>query len=363
MKRMSDILTVDGASGEGGGQIVRSSLALSLVTGRSIALINIRAGRKKSGLRHQHLTAIHAAATVGQAEMEGATLGSDRLVFRPGMIQSGEYRFQVGTAGSTMLVLQTVLPVLALAERPSTLALEGGTHNPMAPPFDFLASAYLPLFNRMGADATAQLERHGFYPAGGGRCQVRILPTPRFSSLDLLERGEITDRRVKIVSARLPAHIAQREKNTIANETGWPEKCFELVDASDSPGPGNIVLIAIATGTVTEVFSAFGQRGVRAERVAKTAVRQAQQYLAVDVPVGEYLADQLLLPLGIGAWQGTGGGKLRTWTISDHTTTHIALLREFLGIEIETIQKGEQDWLIHVLPAKNNQPKHVAQKG
>ena len=160
------MLTIDGSFGEGGGQIIRSSLALSLVTGKPITIHNIRAGRKKPGLMQQHLTAVKAATRISAAETKGVAIGSSCLSFVPGPIASGEYSFRVGTAGSTTLVLQTVLPALLLACGDSTLRLEGGTHNPLALPYD-LATAYVPCSNRMGPQIGVKLERHGFYPAGG----------------------------------------------------------------------------------------------------------------------------------------------------------------------------------------------------
>ena len=168
------MLTIDGSVGEGGGQILRTALALALVTGTPFRIHAIRARRRKPGLLRQHLTAVNAAATVGGASTDGASLGSRELTFRPGRITPGEYRFAVGTAGSTGLVLQTVLPPLLLASGPSTVTVEGGTHNPGAPPFDFLARVFLPLLRRMGAHVEARLDRPGFYPAGGGQCTVGL---------------------------------------------------------------------------------------------------------------------------------------------------------------------------------------------
>jgi RNA 3'-terminal phosphate cyclase (ATP) len=187
----TELVRIDGSAGEGGGQILRSALALALATGRPFEITNIRAGRKKPGLLRQHLTAVTAAAAVSGTQAPGARLGAGELRFTPGAIAPGEYRFAVGTAGSTTLVLQTVLPPLLVARGPSTLILEGGTHNPYAPPFDFLAKAFLPLVARMGPRVEAVLERPGFYPAGGGCIRVRVEPAPRLERLDLLERGEI----------------------------------------------------------------------------------------------------------------------------------------------------------------------------
>src|SRR5688572_16449750 len=184
------LITIDGSMGEGGGQVLRTSLALSLVTGKPFRIEKIRAGREKPGLLRQHLTAVNAAAAVGGAHVEGAALGSRELDFRPGPAKPGEYRFAVGTAGSATLVLQAVLPALLTARGASTLVLEGGTHNPFAPPFDFLDKAFLPLLRRMGARVEVALERPGFYPAGGGRFQVRVEPVERLERLDLPSRGD-----------------------------------------------------------------------------------------------------------------------------------------------------------------------------
>ena len=205
------MLTIDGSQGEGGGQVLRSALALSLVTGRPFAIENIRAGRKKPGLLRQHLTAVLAAAEVGRAEVEGATMGSRHLVFRPSGVRSGNYAFRVGTAGSATLVLQTVLPALLLAEGESNLTLEGGTHNPFAPPVDFLVNAYLPLVNRLGPRVEVRLIRPGFYPAGGGEFTVRVQPARQLGRLALVDRGQIVARRVRVLLGHLPRHIAERE--------------------------------------------------------------------------------------------------------------------------------------------------------
>lgn len=342
------LLTIDGSQGEGGGQVLRSSLALSLVTSRPFVIENIRAKRKRPGIMRQHLTAVRAAAEIAHAETEGAQTDSSRLVFRPRRVEAGRYTFRVGTAGSATLVLQTVLPALLLAEGESELTLEGGTHNPMAPPFDFLAKSYLPWINRMGPTVQAQLGRHGFYPAGGGQFTVQIRPAQQLGRLELLERGAITARRVRAIVANLPRHIAERECRTIAEKTGWEECCFSIEEVADSHGPGNLVMIELESENITEVFTGFGQIGVRAEEVAMQALRQARDYLAAEVPVGTYLADQLLLPLGIGAHLGTGGGMFRTMALSLHGTTHLEVLRRFLEVDAHGEPEGRNRCLVRV---------------
>ena len=342
------MFTIDGSQGEGGGQVLRSSLALSLVLGRPFVIEKIRAGRKKPGLLQQHLTAVLAAADVGCAEVEGAALGSRRLAFRPGPVRPGDYSFRVGTAGSATLVLQTVLPALLLAEGESNLVLEGGTHNPMAPPVDFLEKAYLPLVNRLGPRVELQLVRPGFYPAGGGKFTVRVQPAKQLGRLELLDRGPITSRRVRAMVANLPRQVAERECRAIAQEAGWGEASFSIDEVKGSRGPGNVVMVELETEHVTEVFTAFGQLGVRAEDVAKEALRQAEEYLAAGVPVGKYLADQLMLPLGIGAHLGSGGGVFRTMDLSPHATTHLEVLRRFLESDIHVEQDGPDGWLTRI---------------
>ena len=168
MLAVNNMIRIDGAKGEGGGQMLRTSLALSLLTSQPFQMENVRAGQERPGLLRQHLAAVLAAVEIGDAEVEGAQLGSQALSFAPKTIKNGNYRFVIGTAGSGTLVLQTVLPALMLASGPSTVTIEGGTHNQSAPPFDFLDRTFLPFIRRMGPEVKLSLDRYGFYPAGGG---------------------------------------------------------------------------------------------------------------------------------------------------------------------------------------------------
>jgi RNA 3'-terminal phosphate cyclase (ATP) len=337
------MLVIDGSTGEGGGQILRTALSLSLVTGTPFRIHKIRAGRTRPGLLHQHLTAVLAAAEVGNADVDGATLGSTELVFRPGEVVPGSYSFDIGTAGSATLVLQTVLPPLLVARGASSVTLAGGTHNPHAPPFDFLERAFLPLVNRMGARVDATLERPGFYPAGGGRFHVSIVPGTGWSRLDLPERGETLARRARAIVAHLPRHIAERELAVIGEQLGWSASCLETEEAAHSVGPGNVLILEIESEHVTEVFTSFGQKGVPAEAVAHQIANEVRHYLASDVPVGVYLADHLLLPMAL-----AGGGSFRTVTPSLHTKTNIDVIRRFLDIRVKTTEEAEDRCSIRV---------------
>jgi RNA 3'-terminal phosphate cyclase (ATP) len=339
------MVEIDGSYGEGGGQIVRTALALSLVTGRPFRITNIRAGRKKPGLLRQHLTAVQAAAEVGSAQVTGAAMGSGELTFVPSGIRSGHFTFSIGTAGSTTLVLQTVLPALIIAPGPSRLLIEGGTHNPFAPPFDFLAKAFLPLLGRMGAVVSGTLERPGFYPAGGGRLRFDINPAGQLGSLDLPARGNTVRRAGRALIANLPANIADRELNVIRRKMSWGNELLHRESIANSVGPGNIVMIEIESENVTEVFTGFGERGIPAETVATKAVRAARRYLAADVAVGEYMADQLLVPMAIG-----GGGAFSTLPLSRHALTNIEVIHLFLGREVVTSARQDSRVEVEVGP-------------
>ncbi len=318
------MIEIDGSEGEGGGQVVRNACALSLVTGKPFRVVNVRGGREKPGLMRQHVTAIEAACKVGNAMCEGLTVGSSGVTFRPGRVTPGDYHFAVGTAGSTGLVLQTALMPLAMADAPSLLVLEGGTHNMLAPPFDFIAKSFLPVINRMGPTVTARLVRPGFYPRGGGRIEVEIVPAP-LRAIDCTDRGALVDRSALAMFAAIPPGVADREIATARKLLDWPAEAFAVRELPESQGPGNILLLEAAFEHVIEVVSGFGKLGVSAERVAKTAAGRMAGYLASDAFAGPYLADQLLLPFAL-----AGGGMFTTVKPSQHSMTAAAVIARFL---------------------------------
>lgn len=325
---MSEWITIDGAAGEGGGQVLRTALTLSLVTAKPFRIENIRAGRAKPGLLRQHLTAVQGAAAIGGARTSGAEAGSRLLTFEPSGIRGGDYRVAVGTAGSAMLVLQTLLPALLTAREPSQVTIEGGTHNPLAPPFDFVAHAFLPLLRQMGASVEARLEAHGFYPAGGGRIVVTIEPRQGLKPLSLLKRGPMHVRARALVAA-LPPKIATRELAIIRERLVLPREDCVVEQVSTSIGPGNVVFIVMEGDPVTEVVTGFGMKNVTAEQVAAEACDEAERYLRANVPVGAHLADQLLVPMAL-----AGGGVFRTVTATPHTLTNASVIRQFLDVPI-----------------------------
>jgi RNA 3'-terminal phosphate cyclase (ATP) len=337
------MLTIDGSTGEGGGQIIRTSLALSLVTGKPFRVERVRANREKPGLRQQHLTAVKAAAEIAGAQVEGAAVGAREFTFIPNSIIPGDYVFSIGTAGSATLVLQTILPPLMIAARSSTVKLEGGTYNVHAPPYDFLEKAFLPLVNRMGAQVLIELERYGFYPPGGGRFNVLIEPALKFQRLDLLERGGILAERARALVVNLPRSIADRELAVIKERMGWSDEQLQVEISDNAISRGNVVMIEIESEHLTEVFTRVGERGVPAETVAEKAVKEAQEYLKTEAPVGEHLADQLLIPLAL-----SGGGSFVTGSLSLHTTTNIEIIKKFLDVDITATQAANGLWTIDV---------------
>lgn len=338
------MIEVDGSRGEGGGQILRTSLALAMVTGQPVRFVNIRAARSRPGLQRQHLTAVRAAAQVSGASLDGDEIGAQTLVFTPSKIRAGDYHFAIGTAGSCMLVLQTVLPALMIADGVSQVILEGGTHNPFAPPLDYLQRAYLPLLKRCGPEVDLSLERYGFYPAGGGRAVAKIKPSATtLQPLTLTERGKLIDRQALVVLSQLPENIAARELDTAARKLGWPKACLKVDQVTNSPGPGNVLLLEAEFENVTEIVTGFGDKKVSAERVASRAVREMKAYLQADAPVGVHLADQLLLPLAM-----AGGGSFRCLRTTSHTITNIETIKMFLDLEVELVPQRDESVLIQV---------------
>lgn len=325
------LIELDGAQGEGGGQILRTALSLSLCTGYPICLSNIRAKRKSPGLMRQHLTAVQAAAAISGAEVEGAAIGSTRLSFIPGAVQGGDYRFSIGTAGSCTLVLQAILPALLTAKQDSRIILNGGTHNPMSPPFHFLQRAFNPLLSRMGAKVDLSLNRFGFYPAGGGEIIACITGGNSLIPLHLNSRGERVKAYAESFFAGLPAHIAERELAVVKRRLAWNDGQLFMRGLERGQGPGNALLITLEYEQVSEVFSGFAEKSVSAEAVAGGAVKAALNYMASEAAVGAYLADQLLLPMAL-----AGGGSFTATEWSLHAATNAEVIRRFLAVDIQT---------------------------
>jgi RNA 3'-terminal phosphate cyclase (ATP) len=336
------MLTIDGSQGEGGGQILRTSLALAAITGTPVRIERIRARRTKPGLQRQHLAAVQAAARVCNGHLEGAELNSRELSFTPQQPVAGNWHFDIGSAGSTSLVLQTVLPILLEAGGPSTVTIRGGTHNSMAPPFEFLSECLVPALHRVGVSVTVALERHGFYPAGGGELRATVQPGQSSAPLALHERGKHLDRRAEVLIANLPAHVAHRESTTLKHALSWSHREVDETEVR-ADGPGNALVARLRHANVTGVFTAFGELRRSAESVAHDVAKQVERYLRAPAAACPHLADQLLLPLALGA-----GGSFTTSAPTDHTTTNAAIIALFLGEVVTIVEQGEGAWLVTV---------------
>ncbi|MGB0954042.1 MAG: RNA 3'-terminal phosphate cyclase [Planctomycetota bacterium] len=341
-----ETITLDGRHGEGGGQILRSGLTLSLCTGRPLQLSDIRANRRKPGLMRQHFACVKAAMEISGGSADGAYLGSQELRFQPGTVRGGAYRFAVGSAGSASLVLQTILLPLLFAEEESVVHIEGGTHNAWAPTADFLRSTFLPVLRRMGVQADLELERVGFFPAGGGAIVVHVRPIrDALHPLDLLERGERLARTATIRNAHLAHSIIEKEAAALRNSLGMTDEEITIVQHPDSIGPGNTVEISLEYERITEVLTGFAERGVPARQVANGVAKKAQRFLTHDHPVGGHLADQLLLPMALLA-----GGRFRTKGLSKHFQTNVDVIHAFLPNAVKTTPLVNGNHLVEVKP-------------
>lgn len=339
------MIELDGSAGEGGGQVIRTALALSLITGEAVRIVNVRARRAKPGLQKQHQTAVLAAAQVGSAKVSGASIGSQEVEFWPGKVQSGEYRFDIATAGSTTLVLQTVLPPLMIAVEPSQLTIIGGTHNPLAPSAGFLQTAFAPLLAKFGPRLEIKADPFGFYPAGGGQLAARIEPASNLRTVTLNDRGPIVRRAATAYLAQLPDHIAARELDLVARRLGWHAQNSELrtVVLNNTRSPGNALEVTLIAEHAVETCFVCGERGKKAEHVAQQAVEEIKRYEQANVPIGEHLADQLLIPLAL-----AGSGSFVTLPLSLHSTTNMAVIERFLPVKFETREQDAGRWQVSV---------------
>ena len=334
-------LDLDGSTGEGGGQILRTGLALSMVTGRPLHITRIRAGRPKPGLMRQHLACVQAAVAVCGGQAEGAELNSQTLVFTPGEVRSGDYLFQIATAGSCLLVLQTVLPALMLADGPSKVELAGGTHNPMAPPFDFLERAFAPLVRRLGVGLELQLQRRGFYPAGGGELVAHIVPatatTQPLAPVDVLERGPLQNGWGDALAPGLARHIATRELEALGQRMGWTFEAGQLRQppTCQNEGPGNALIATLEYAQVTEVFCQLGERSLSAEQVAKRLVDEVRAYQRSTGALGPHLADQWMLPLALAVWRSGQAAAYTCSEVTPHTATNAQTIAMGLPVRVQ----------------------------
>jgi RNA 3'-terminal phosphate cyclase (ATP) len=322
---------IDGSHGEGGGQILRSALALSAILGQPVEVTKIRAGRRNPGLQPQHLASVHALARVTGAEVRGAELGSTSLHFTPGPISGGPYRFEVATAGAASLVFQTVIAPLAFAGTPSFLTFTGGTHVPWSPPAPYVSEIFLPTVARMGVVATWRVHRAGFYPKGGGEVEAVVQPLARLDPLDLSDRGPLARLRGISAVARLPGRIAERQADRARRRLGGAGYDLDVqVAGLDAISPGDSLFLWAEFERSRAGFGALGERGKPAEQVADEAADALLGFLARDAATDPHLADQLVMLMGL----ANGHSVLTTSEVSRHLLTNLWTIQQFLPLQM-----------------------------
>ena len=338
---MKDKITRDGSRGEGGGQVLRTALSLAAVTGHELELVKIRAGREKPGLKRQHLTCVKAVAEICGAKVSDIEVGSTSLAFEPGPIKGGDYRFDIGTAGSVTLVAQTVIPVLLKADGPSTVTITGGTHVPFAPVWEFFAETYLPELRRMGARVEAELDSCGFYPAAGGVVKLRIWPydeAKRPERYDLTDLGAYRGGTVEGVVSHISRSIAEAEVGIVGNQ--MRDLALErIVRDVDALGPGNYCCVRLRYDRATVVISAVGTYGKSRKAVANEVVHQIRDFVKSGKACEKHLADQLLVPLHLffgrnREWDGNYECWIDNWSLAiqketSHYTTNEQVISAF----------------------------------
>lgn len=348
------MILIDGSQGEGGGQVLRTALTLSVLTGKPTRIENIRARRSNPGLRPQHLTAVQAAAAICGAQTDGAELESRTLEFVPeGPAQAGNYTFDVaqiagqGSAGSVGLVLQTVLTPLAMATGTSRIVLRGGTHVPWAPSIDYVRSVFLPTVAKMGLTADVELDRWGFYPVGQGEAQVRVegWAGRTLQPLALTERGAARRVRGRAVAANLPSHIPQRMVNRARNvltEAGFDTDLHP--ERVRGAGPGTGIFLVAEYEHVLAGFTAYGRKGLPSERVAEAVCEDLLAHHRTGQPVDPHLADQLLLPMAL----AEGTSDIAVSAITHHLRTNLAIVQAFLPVDARVEGETDQPGRVHI---------------
>jgi RNA 3'-phosphate cyclase len=338
---VSGAIEIDGSFGEGGGQILRTALALSVILKRPLTLHHIRAKRKIPGLGHQHLMAVNALTQISGAKVEGNVIGSQRLTFIPGEVCPGDYHFPIGTAGSVTLLLQALLLPLCLSQKSFRLILEGGTHVQWSPPYHYLSEVLFPILRFMGISVRGRIDQWGWYPKGGGVIQVEVQPSPSLGPISLLERGSLRKIRGFSAASLLPKHVAERQREEALRRIEKEMKmAAEITILPDPPsrGPGSFLFLVAETEGALAGFSSLGRRGKRAEEVAGEAVTCLDDYLEAEGCIDPHLADQLIPFMAV----AKGNSSFTTTRMTEHLLTNLWVIQHFKNVKISmTGEKGK----------------------
>jgi RNA 3'-terminal phosphate cyclase (ATP) len=338
-----EAILIDGSHGEGGGQIVRSALSLSMTTGRSFRLANVRANRSKPGLAHQHVTAVRASAKIAAARVEGAEVGARQFSFTPGPVRPGLYRFEIGTAGAATLVLQTLLPALARVEGTSTLLITGGTHVPWSPPFHYLERVFCPLLRRLGFHCDLAIRRWGFYPKGGGEIEATITTASLEAAVALDEPFHVKGVSGISAGSRLPEHVRLRQARQLESrcERAGIRTEVTVMDVA-ALSPGSFAFLCAQGPSSAAGFSSLGERGKPAERVADEAADGLLSFLASKAVLDAHLADQLLIYLAM----IPGSHRFTVAAVTEHLLTNAWITEQFLPVRFEVAGRLQEPGLV-----------------
>jgi RNA 3'-terminal phosphate cyclase (ATP) len=344
---MSDgMIELDGSEGEGGGQILRSALALSILTGRPFKLVNIRANRSKPGLQPQHLMCVRAAGMISSGTYKGGSVGSSVLYFEPGSLKSGNYTFSIGTAGATALVLHTVyLPLALQGDKPSEITITGGTHNIHAPCYHFLATTWAAYLARLGMKAELEMIQPGFYPRGGGEIRAVIHPCSRIHGLSLLSCPDLTTAGGFSATAELPESVGRKQARRLSArlKAEGVESHFPI-EEWEAANPGSVAAVIFRQAPVPPLFFGLGERGKPAESVADDAADEAIAFRDAKAPVDPHSADQLLLPLAF----SPDASEYKTSEITRHTTTNVETVQKFVERSIQIEYTEGKSGIVHL---------------
>ena len=346
---MNDLIEIDGSFGEGGGQIIRTCVSLAAMTGRSVAIHNVRGRRTKPGLQPQHLAAVRAAASLCQAELTGDEVGSRFLRFVPqAPVVAGDYHFTIGTAGAAPLVVQTVLIPLARATGASNVRVTGGTHVPHSPPVEYLETVYVPMLQQVGLDVKLSYSSAGFYPRGGGEIAVQIGQPEVIEPLDWRERGALKELRGFVVTSNLPEHVGQRGAETVERAMKAIGRKVDIERREKpSPGPGAAVILVAGCASGYAAFSSIGELRRPMEKVAQTPSQDFMRWWKSGASCDEHLADQLVLPMAF----ATGPSYWTTPTVTEHLRTVIWVVKHFLTVEVNIEEQEDGTGVVSMFPS------------
>jgi len=344
------LIEIDGSKGEGGGQILRSALTLSLITGKPFRLRKIRARRSKPGLRPQHLAALKAAAEISRAKVEGARLGSKRIVFIPGTTLAGAYHFKIGTAGSTSLLFQCIYLPLSLAGGSSSIQIDGGTHVPWSPCFDYLSSNWNHYLRKMGLHSQLEIRLAGYYPKGGGEIYAEISNSEVLRGMSLMKRGELERIHILSLSSNLPEHVGERQakraSTRLSEYSGLLEQSIAQIP---SPGIGSTLVLLGEFEHSTVCYFGIGAKGKSAETVADEAVDQFNKFILRDGALDQFISDQILLPLIFAEDES----NFTTSEVTQHLLTNADVIQAFANAQVEVSGDLGERGSVHIRPVSH----------